>query len=449
MDIRELLSSDEWILALADSVRKHVWSSMPAIVDKDGDGHTVTVKSSIKGKRELEDGTIVDFEYPVFNDLPIHFAGGGGVSVTHPTKAGDEGIITFVSRAQDAWHQSGGVQQPIDTRMHSLSDGRYIPGGRSDPRKLKNVSNSAHHIRSDDAKVTHEIHPTSGHKVKTVDPSWSDPGDGSSNPFAAATKFFEHIIHPSNGHAHNATDGGTTHSVTNDHASGPKMAANNGEHSINAHPSEGTTINSTKGKMQIKGQIESTGDGFKFPDGTVQKSAAISAATFGGGSSSTGGSGPSFPSIDSLAAPTVNGHQAINGPAFRAFASVGTSVPSATQTKIAFDTLAFDTDACFDHTTNFRFQPTVAGYYQITGGCFIAAMSTHIYVSIHKNGSESRRGSDASATSGAMSDTTGLFLMNGTTDYVEMWMYQDSGSTQTTSTGAPTAFFEGAMVRGM
>src|SRR5210317_2137149 len=34
-------------------------------------------------------------------------------------------------------------------------------------------------------------------------------------------------------------------------------------------------------------------------------------------------------------------------------------------TKVAFDSETFDTNSCYDNATNYRFTPTLAGYYQV------------------------------------------------------------------------------------
>ncbi|MEZ7974073.1 MAG: hypothetical protein QMC48_03480, partial [SAR324 cluster bacterium] len=56
--------------------------------------------------------------------------------------------------------------------------------------------------------------------------------------------------------------------------------------------------------------------------------------------------------------------------------SAGISTGSTTNTKIILDTEEFDTNNCFDSTTNYRFTPTVAGYYQINGAVTLAVPAT-------------------------------------------------------------------------
>jgi len=64
---------------------------------------------------------------------------------------------------------------------------------------------------------------------------------------------------------------------------------------------------------------------------------------------------------------TVTGTSpAPSGPAFRAYLNSNQTLSSGTFTKIAFNIEEYDTTNAYDNTTNYRFQPTVAGYYYIS-----------------------------------------------------------------------------------
>ena len=52
-------------------------------------------------------------------------------------------------------------------------------------------------------------------------------------------------------------------------------------------------------------------------------------------------------------------------PAFGVYMSGNQSIGSTGNSKVAFDTKTFDTNNNYDNTTNYRFTPTVAGYYQV------------------------------------------------------------------------------------
>jgi hypothetical protein len=142
---------------------KHVWTSVPAIITKDSDGHIATAQSAIKAAIILTDGTKQTVEMPLLDTSPVHFPGGGGVTHTHPVKKGDEGLVLFSTLPQDQWHKEGGVQDPIDMRRNHLSDSRWLPGGRSDPRKLNPPpSTTSQQNRADDGTHVWDLHPTNG-----------------------------------------------------------------------------------------------------------------------------------------------------------------------------------------------------------------------------------------------------------------------------------------------
>lgn len=187
MDIREKLGDlTEAIRAVVRGELKGRHHAMRVIVEKDGDGHVTTARAAIKASVTSPDGKRKMVEYPPFSDVPIKYAGGGDVVTTHPVKSGDEGTMFFMSRPFDMFQQSGGVQAPIDSRMSALSDGVFIPGGRSDPKKIKNVSGDSHQVRSIDGKTTIDTSPTGGITHKVVDPS-----DTAANPFKDAKTFHE------------------------------------------------------------------------------------------------------------------------------------------------------------------------------------------------------------------------------------------------------------------
>jgi hypothetical protein len=83
-----------------------------------------------------------------------------------------------------------------------------------------------------------------------------------------------------------------------------------------------------------------------------------------------------------------------SGPTFRAYrlnASGTQSVSNGVNTKVALTGEYFDTDNCFDSTTNYRFTPTKAGYYQINATFALGGSISHADGSINVNGSETWR----------------------------------------------------------
>jgi hypothetical protein len=131
-----------------------------------------------------------------------------------------------------------------------------------------------------------------------------------------------------------------------------------------------------------------------------------------------------------------------NGPAFSAYQSSAQSISGATNTKIQFQTEVFDTNNNFDPTTNYRFTPTVAGYYQVSAGFSVSGAAQVQQCKIYKNGSTAIDGSDASVTQSAV---TGLLYLNGSTDYIEAYAF--SVNVKTIDNLASRTYFQASLVR--
>jgi len=133
--------------------------------------------------------------------------------------------------------------------------------------------------------------------------------------------------------------------------------------------------------------------------------------------------------------PSATGTVMVSGnmPAFSAYRGTGgqQSVTSQTWTKVQLNTENFDTANCFDSTTNYRFTPNVAGYYQINGSLYFTGTATvRAIVAFWKNGSELTVGSymgSYNATQGVAVVST-LVYMNGTTDYIELYGFNHGTS---------------------
>jgi len=164
----------------------------------------------------------------------------------------------------------------------------------------------------------------------------------------------------------------------------------------------------------------------------------------------TGGTAVTTGSTGVVTQTMLAGSVAGNGPAFSAYRSTNQTANTATWTKVQANTEEFDTNSNYDNATNYRFTPTVAGYYQINGEVKMTGAAAILITSIYKNGSEFKRGtqSGSAASSGQASAVSALVYFNGSSDYVELYAYQDSGSTLSVEGGGGTnSYFQGVLVR--
>jgi hypothetical protein len=137
-----------------------------------------------------------------------------------------------------------------------------------------------------------------------------------------------------------------------------------------------------------------------------------------------------------------------NGPAFSAYQSTAQTGITTAWTKISLQTELFDTNNNFDKDTNYRFQPTVAGYYMFVGNIYFTTSGINNYIAIYKNGSAIVYGTaypTGAGGSNPYSSVSTFAYMNGTTDYVELWGY--ATNTWSTGTGIPSTYLQGFLAR--
>ena len=128
---------------------------------------------------------------------------------------------------------------------------------------------------------------------------------------------------------------------------------------------------------------------------------------------------------------TVN----VNRPAFEAYLSANQTPIDAVDTKIAFDTVTFDTDSMYDNTTNYRATiPTgAAGKYMVYCCVFFGSSSETIDTAnlyIYKNGTVHTRLQMRSATNeaNAYSITENKIMDLAENDYIEFYGMNDVSS---------------------
>ncbi|AOZ06694.1 Gp138 family membrane-puncturing spike protein [Cupriavidus malaysiensis] len=175
MDSRERWDDPEEALRVAlDGLQTGIWTAMPGIIQSFSDGAvTATVQLAIKGIVHAPDGTAQFVNLPLLVDVPVHFPRGGGCTLTFPVANGDECLVVFAARCIDAWWQSGGVQPPIEPRVHDLSDGFAFVGFFSQATKISGISTVSTQLRSNDGATFIDLNPTS-QKVKIVAPGGFD-----------------------------------------------------------------------------------------------------------------------------------------------------------------------------------------------------------------------------------------------------------------------------------
>ncbi|HDZ1216537.1 Gp138 family membrane-puncturing spike protein [Klebsiella pneumoniae] len=160
----QLGSKEQADARLAQAIMSAMRVSMPGIIQSfDPDAVTAVVQPAIKGVEQDESGADVSVNIPLLVDVPVVFPRGGGCTLTFPVKVGDECLVIFADRCIDFWWQSGGIQEPVDERMHDLSDAFCIVGPQSQAKKIGGISTTAAQLRTDDGSAFIEV--AAGHDV--------------------------------------------------------------------------------------------------------------------------------------------------------------------------------------------------------------------------------------------------------------------------------------------
>jgi hypothetical protein len=154
---------------------------------------------------------------------------------------------------------------------------------------------------------------------------------------------------------------------------------------------------------------------------------------------------PAVAGTNTVTIPASTGTVMVSGnmPAFSAYQSSVQTLPTNTSTKLLFQTEEFDTNSNFASST---FTPTVAGYYQVSGGFAVGTAACGTRLQIFKNGSVFKTLFNAQSTTVNGAYGSALVYLNGSTDYVELYGVASVG--QVLLTGIETNYFQASMVRG-
>ncbi len=142
-----------------------------------------------------------------------------------------------------------------------------------------------------------------------------------------------------------------------------------------------------------------------------------------------------------LAWATVGGS---SGPAFSVYLSSNqTGLSSGVYTKVNFNTEDFDTDNCYDSSTNYRFTPNKSGYYQLNASVMGRVAGD---VRFYKNGSAYNylpfmEGDGQPGGGGS------VIFLNGSTDYIEVFARQSGSSLQYYGDSGRPSTFSGVWIR--
>lgn len=126
-----------------------------------------------------------------------------------------------------------------------------------------------------------------------------------------------------------------------------------------------------------------------------------------------------------------------------------TGIVSLTWTKLTATTESFDAEDDYD-AANSKHTPLVAGYYMYACATRWASSTdqAQLIVSIYKNGAELKRGGTiGNGTSFQHLNVVAMVEMNGSSDYVEFYVLQDTGSNRTIEGASVLTHIQGALLK--
>jgi hypothetical protein len=123
-----------------------------------------------------------------------------------------------------------------------------------------------------------------------------------------------------------------------------------------------------------------------------------------------------------------------NTPAFMAYLSANQSISNSTYTKVQCNLEVFDTDNAYDNSSNYRFTPQTAGKYYFFAQTRFTTNSDFegTVIQLRKNGSAIFDMTYNNVYYNGMA-LYGIVDMNGSSDYLELFVEQASGGTLTIS----------------
>ena len=140
-------------------------------------------------------------------------------------------------------------------------------------------------------------------------------------------------------------------------------------------------------------------------------------------------------------------------PMFRVKQSSDQAISNATATTVQFADKtasgAFDIGGYFN-TSNYRYIPQVAGYYFLASTVTIKSTTPdYVIIYIRKNGANIYRnlGMESNATNAHVpAHVSGIIYMNGSSDYLDVQVQHNTGSTQNTHSDFEFSNFNGYLI---
>lgn len=157
------------------SFLQDLYTAIPAkVVEYDAEKQKIVAQPMVKRALETINGGELVEELPTIPDVPVAFPRNRGFALTFPLEPGDRVLLLFSMRSIDTYLASSDDQpvDPIDFRIHDITDAIALPGVFPDALALKNaVSTQSMALGSDTGAGVAYF------KAETVNVGAEDPAD--------------------------------------------------------------------------------------------------------------------------------------------------------------------------------------------------------------------------------------------------------------------------------
>jgi len=234
-------------------------------------------------------------------------------------------------------------------------------------------------------------------------------------------------------------NGGTSYSL--DH---PVTGANDIELFINNVRQEPTEAYSASGAtLTLTGAISSTDDVYVIFRGRALQTVGHPSDQALEATSAVIGGNSVLTTASNIAQNTGN--------VWHIYSSGNTTLVDATYTKIALNSTRYNIGGGSLDTSNYRFTPSVAGYYSVSASIDLTpdgSQTGNFIVNIRKNGTTMAYVDAYRGQTGRHSACiTTVIYMNGSSDYVELFCYRESSLAQDAFASASATYLTGYLVR--
>lgn len=116
--------------------RDNIKGAMPAFVESyDKDAKTISATIPISDYFETDQDEPQELEWPVIEDIPIMYPGGGPITITWPLKQGDPVLLIPCGRDIAEWFVSDGKEPTSPDMFNIFPDGAWFALPRIYPEK--------------------------------------------------------------------------------------------------------------------------------------------------------------------------------------------------------------------------------------------------------------------------------------------------------------------------